>query len=59
MEFTTLLATKKANLSDASKRSYISGWKAIKKMLNIPQEENNIDFLNNVESVIDTIYEES
>ena len=59
MEFTTLLATKKPNLSDASKRSYISGWKAIKKMLNIPQDENNIDFLNNVESVIDTIYEES
>lgn len=59
MDFTILLEIKKPNLSEASKRSYISGWKAIKRIFKIPTDDHNIEFLKNVENVIDTIYTES
>jgi hypothetical protein len=59
MDFATLLETKKPNLSEASKKSYISGWKAIKRMCKIPADDHSVEFLKDVEKVISTIMEES
>ena len=59
MDFATLLATKKQNLATSTIKSYISGWNAIRKMFKIPADDVSVDFLKNVESVIDTIREES
>jgi len=59
MDFATLLATKKQNLATSTIKSYISGWNAIRKMFKIPADDISVEFLKNVESVIDTIRIES
>ena len=59
MDFKTLLETKKQNLATSTVKAYISGWNAIRKMFKIPAGDLSVDFLKNVESVIDTIRVES
>jgi len=59
MDFKTLLETKKQNLATSTVKAYISGWNAIRKMFKIPADDLSVDFLKNVESVIDTIRTES
>lgn len=58
-DFKTLLETKKQNLATSTVKSYISGYNAIRKMFKIPAEENSVEFLKDVEHVIDTIATES